>query len=60
MNRNLELLSSAVHGLSSTVEAWTKAGVITPDEKRSLHHALWSIVVAAEKANDSETQTEAA
>ena len=60
MSRNLELLSRAINGLSTTVEAWEKAGVITPSEKRALHHALWSIVVDAENAQEAEAQTEAA
>jgi hypothetical protein len=56
MTRNVEILSAAIHGLSSTVEAWQKAGVLTPSEKRALHHALWSIVIAAEKERDIDAE----
>ena len=54
MTRNVELLSSAIHGIACTAEAWKKAGVLTPAEFRAVHSALWSIVVAAEKQQADE------
>jgi hypothetical protein len=59
MTRNVELLGSAIQGLSLTAEAWKKSGVLTPAEYRSLHSALWGIVVAAEKERDVEADLKA-
>ena len=54
MTRNVELLSSAIHGMACTAEAWKKAGVLTPNEFRAIHSAIWRVVVEAEKQQADE------
>ena len=54
MTRDVELLSSAIHGIASTAEAWKRAGVLTPNEFRAIHSAIWRIVVDAEKEQADE------